>query len=106
MKKISIDVKKKIVGFAFATIVLASSIIPTYAATVQFKFKRVGNTYGITTSASQYPGYVTVWAKVTNTNTGTYSYNSSRNRNAASVTAMKTISNSSYVKRQGGAIAK
>lgn len=106
MKKLGINVKKRIVGFALATIVLASSVIPTCAATVQFTFKRVGNTYGITTSASQYPGYVTVWAKVTNTNTGAHSYKSSRNLKAASVTATKTISNSAYVRRQGGSIAK
>lgn len=102
MRKMNTNLKKKIVGFAFTTMILASSVIPTYAATAQFTFTRSGNNYGITTQASGYSGYVTAWAKVTNT--GTYKYNSQRNRYAATATAVKTISKSSYVSRTGGAI--
>ena len=95
--------KRKMTGILSAALLVASVATPAMAATQTFKFTRSGNTYGITSTASGFSGYVTAWAKVTNTNTGVNTYNSNRGYKSASASATRTISNANYVNRTGGA---
>ena len=97
------NIKKKVTGLALAMAMLAGTAVPASAATATFTFTHSGNTYGLTTQATNFPGYVTAWAKVTNTNNGTYKFSSNRAYKATSATAKKSISKSSYVNRTGAA---
>ncbi len=97
------NIKKRVTSLALAAVMLVGTAVPASAATAKFTFTHSGNTYGITTNATNFPGYVTAWARVTNTSTGTYKFSSNRGYKAASATAKKSISKASYVNRAGGA---
>lgn len=102
MKK-TVAIKKKVAALALAALMLVGTAVPASAATATFTFTHSGNTYGLTTRATNFPSYVTAWAKVTNKSNGTYKYDSNRGYKAASATAKKTISNVKNVVRSGAA---
>lgn len=95
--------KKRVAGLALAAIMLTTTAVPSSAATVRYSFTQRGNTYGITTAATEFPGYVTAWAKVTDMSSGKYNYKSNRGYKATSATATRVISNVKNVKRAGAA---
>lgn len=104
MKKLQL--KKKVTALALAALMLAGTAVPASAAsTATFTFTHSGNTYGLTTQATNFPSYVTAWAKVTNKSNGTYKYDSNRGYKAASATARKAISNAKNVVRTGAAFS-
>lgn len=103
MKKKTLEIKKKVTAFALAALMLAGTAVPVSAATAKFTFSQKGKIYGLTTSATNFPGYVTAWAKVTDTSNGTYDYKNNRNYKAASATAKKSINNVNNVVRSGAA---
>lgn len=102
MKK-SLVIKKKATALTLAVLMLVGTAVPVSAATATFTFTQSGNTYGLTTTATNFPSYVTAWAKVTNKSNGTYKYSSNRGYKATSATAKKTISNVNNVVRTGAA---
>lgn len=97
--------KKKVTALALAALMLVGTAVPASASTATFTFTHSGNTYGLTTKATNFPSYVTAWAKVTNKSNGTYKYSSNRGYRATSATARKAISNVKNVVRTGAAFS-
>ena len=62
--------KKSVFGVALSAVMLVSTVFPASASTVKYTFTEFNNVYGITAKASGQSGYVTAWAKVSNTNKG------------------------------------
>lgn len=101
-KKGTFDMKKKVTSLALAAVMLAGTAAPAYAATSRFTFTRSGNAYGIETRATNFPGYVTAWAKVTDKSNGGVTYRSNRAYKATSASAVRVIKKTSNVLRSGG----